>query len=289
MTSLMNWVRRADVRRGTSGIAAAALLCAVAGCQDQASNTGDTQPIAVTESGIEILEVVRDENKRTVEAVVVAGGEERQVTLAPAIDGPLPSGVKVTVNPRAGEDPTTLTYSWDTSSGATWFRQQAGTQHFELTREVTSSRIAEEYVFNDRTIRLEYANLAPRVLDNAVEKFLAGEPLAELDSESLEFVGQLQTFDAFASQLPSGSVLENQDARMLSSLLIDPAFIGVVMGEDAQRYLATARADAACSFFNICMAISCRFIINVQVCGVCAAGSLACAFLDFLCFAWCGD
>lgn len=288
MTSLMGWVRRSDVRRGTSGIVAVALVCTVAGCEDRASNTGDTQPIAVTEGGVEILKVVRDENRRTVEAVVVTGGEERQVTFEPLLDGPLPSGVKMSVTPPSGGETTTLSYAWDSPSQQTWFRQQSGGETFELARANTDRRVVEEYVFNDRLIRLEYADLGPAVLDNAVDAYLRGEANNSPNPDVVEFVQQLQAFEAFFAQLPSTATFENPDARLLTSLLADPAFTGAVVGGNSEAYVTASRPDGVCQFFNVCMAISCRIILNYHICTVCMAGSMACAFMDFFCQMWCG-
>lgn len=288
MTSLMSWVRRADVGRGTSGIAAAALLCAVAGCEDRASNTGDTQPIAVTEGGVEILEVVRDEDRRTVEAVIVTGGEERQVTFAPLIDGPLPSGVVVSVTPQRGNEATTLSYGWHEPSGQTWFRQQTGAEWVELARATADGRVVEEYAFNDRSIRLEYADLGPAVVDNSVERYLRGESPSSTNPDVVEFIEQLRAFETFAAQLPSAATLESDDTRLLMSLIADPAFAGAVIGENGGEYVTASRPDALCRFFNVCMAISCRLIAQVHICTVCTAGSLACLFMDFMCQMWCG-
>jgi hypothetical protein len=206
----------------------------------------------------------------------------------PLLDGPLPSGVKVSVTPQSGGETTTLSYAWDTPSRQTWFRQQSGVETFELARANADGRVVEEYVFNDRSIRLEYADLGPAVLDNAVEAYFRGEASHSANPDVVEFAEQIHAFEAFSAQLPSTATFENPDARLLTSLLADPAFTGAVVGGNSEEYVTASRPDGLCRFFNVCMAISCRILASYQVCTVCTAGSLACTFMDFFCFMWCG-
>lgn len=285
MTSLMGWVRRADVRRGTSGVAAVALLCAVAGCEDRASNTGDTQPIAVTESGVEILKVVRDENRRTVEAVVVTGGEERQVTFEPTLDGPLPFGMSARVSPNDGSERIQLAFGWDEHSGAAWVRQTSGDDSLELTRYIVQGRVVEEYVFNGQALLLQYANLSDGSLDKAADMYARGELFESTSPDVVEFGTQIQLFESFAAQLPSSFIVPNSDGELLTSLLGDPVFVSTVTGEFITH---DNLKKTLCSSFNTCAAIACRIYPLGTICGVCVAGSLACLFTEWFCLVMCG-
>jgi hypothetical protein len=282
----MGEVRRLTVRRWTTGMVAASFLVALAGCEgDRTSNADDRKPIGVTASGVEIVEVVRNEKERIVEAVVVAGGEERQVTLAPVLDGPLPSGMTATVRPTGDDGPVELAYGWDEHSGATWFRQDSDGDTIELTRTTVQGRVVEDYVFGDRSLRVVYADLSPVVLDKAIDKHLRGESLDGASPEVVEFAGAMRAFEEFAAQLPSTFASENEDAALLTSLLADPVFAGAIVGED----VTPNRPDALCNAFNICAALTCRFLPYPNLCAACAAGVLACMFMDWFCSAWCGD
>lgn len=253
--------------------AAAALL---AGCEDRTNNSSARAPVAITRSGIEIVDITRRMDKRTVEAVIVAGGEERQVTMKPLLDGPLPSGFTAQLD--SGEE---IAYGWDERSGALWFQQQSGDMHFEMTRVVANGRVAEEYVFNDRTLHLDYADLPASITDKAVNKYVAGASLDGTSPEVVELADAFAAFEEFAAELPSD--MTSTDQSLLTSLLADPLFASAITGEDVDPN----RPDGICKFFNVCAAISCKFINNIQICTICAAGSLACLFMDWFCYMWC--
>jgi len=255
-------------------VAAAATL--LSGCEDRSNNSNARAPIAITRAGIEIVDVTRRMDRRTVEAVIVAGGEERQVTMKPLLDGPLPSGFTAQLD--GGDE---IAYGWDERSGAVWFLQQSGENHFEMTRIVAQGRVAEEYVINDRSLHLDYADLPASITDKAVNKYVAGESLDGTSPEVVELAGAFAAFEAFAAELPSD--MTSTDQSLLNSLLSDPIFAGAITGEDVDPN----RPDGLCKFFNVCAAISCKFIGNVQICTICAAGSLACLFMDWFCYMWC--
>ncbi len=253
--------------------AAAAML---SGCEDRTNNSNAREPVAITQSGIEIVDVTRRMDTRTVEAVIVAGGEERQVTMKPLLDGPLPSGFTAQLD--GGDE---IAYGWDERSGAIWFLQQSGDMHFEMTRSVANGRVAEEYVFNDQTLHLDYADLPASITDKAVNKYVARESLDGTSAEVVELAGAFADFEEFAAELPSD--MTSTDQSLLTSLLSDPIFAGAITGEDVDPN----RPDGLCKFFNVCAAISCKLIHNVQICTVCVAGSLACLFMDWMCYMWC--
>jgi len=285
MTSLTSWVRHARVRRVTTGIVLGSLACALAGCQgDRANNADSKKPIAVTASGVEIMEVTRSQDRRIVEAVVVAGGEERQVTFEPFLDGPLPLGMAAKLGPENGAQ-VEMDFGWDSASGATWVRHVDGNNTFEFVRTNVPGRIIEEYTFNGQFLRLEYADLPTAIREKATEKFLRGEPLLGVSPDVSEFVGALQAYEDFAAQIPVDLVTGGSDGILLTSLLDDAVFAGVI----SDGAITPNRPDGLCLSFNVCMAISCRLYPNPQLCAVCTAGTLACLFMDWFCHFWCGD
>ncbi len=279
MTSLMSWVRRAGVRRGTSGIAMMVFGFALAGCdEDRTGNADAKTPIAVTASGVEIVEVMRNEATRTVEAVVVAGGEERQVTLVPLLDGPQSYAVR-TVLPSIDGGAIELSFGWDEASGATWVRQSVGDDTFELERSVSNGRVHEAYRFNEQSLVLEYADLPADIMSKAVAKYRRGEPMSNVSADVAELVSQFPAFDAFAAQLPTEFTSPSDDAQLLASLLADPVFTEAVLGVRITDNVVSAM----CTRFGQCAAVFCRFLPNSVVCGVCASGVLACIFIEWIC------
>ena len=247
------------------------------GCNDDSANNSSVrEPIAVTESGIEIVEVTRRMEERTVEAVIVIGGEERQVTMKPILDGPLPSGFTAQLD---GGDH--VAYGWSEHSGAIWFQQQSGENHFEMMRAVANGRVAEDYIFNDRSLHLEYVDLPASITDKALNKYAAGESLESASPEVVELADAFSSFESFVADLPAG--MTSGDNDVLASLLSDPNFAVAITGEEPDPN----RPDGLCKFFNVCAAISCKFLNNIQVCTICAAGSLACLFMDWFCYMWC--
>ena len=261
--------------------AAAALL---AGCDDDRANNANTrEPVAITQSGIEILSVTRRMDERTVEAVIVAGGEERQVTMEPLLDGPLPSGIVTTVTSRDGET-IRRSYGWDASTGATYIREQSGQDDFELLRTPGAGRVVEQYRYNDIPLRLEFPEMSGEVYDKITSKVLRGESLDAATPGVREFAGAVEQFGEFAVQLPDRMTTSTAEGDLIGSLLTDPVFANAVTGEDV---IDLSLKDNICRFFNTCAAFSCRFFGTVQICTICLAGSLACAFLDLLCAMWC--
>lgn len=279
MTSLMNWVRRAGVRRGTSGIAMMVFGFALAGCDgDQTSNADAKKPIAVTASGVEIMEVVKDETMRTVEAVVVAGGEERQVTFEPLLDGPQQFSVRTAVASTDAET-TELSFGWDDATGATWVRQSVGDDTFELEHSISNGRVHEAYRFNEQALVLEYADLPADIMSKAVAKYRRGESMNTASADVMELVMQLPAFDAFASQLPAEFTSPGDDGQLLMSLLADPVFTETVLGVRITNNVVSG----ICTRFGQCAAVFCRFLPSSVVCGVCISGVFACIFMEWVC------
>lgn len=289
MTSLMVCVRRTGVRRWTAATAAASFLVAIGGCaEDRTANSDSARaPIVVTTGGVEIMEVVKNEHERTVEAAVVAGGEERQATFAPLLDGPLSSGIVATLRSGDGEELVQLAYGWDEQAGANWVRQQIEGDSFELMRTVVDERVREEYTINGRELVLEYTELPPVVAAKATAQYRRGEPTTSTDPDVIEFVDQLREFDAFAREMPSRVLAESADGRLLTSLLGDPVFASTLEEKEPDDVVPRSILGAVCHLFVQCMAISCRISPLSSICGICTAGTLACAFIDVFC-AWAG-
>jgi hypothetical protein len=251
----------------------------MAGCQEDRTNNADAKkPIAVTASGVEIMEVLADEAMRTVEAVVVAGGEERQVTFEPLLDGPQSFAVR-TVLPSTDAEAIELSFGWDDASGATWVRQSVGNDTFELERSISNGRVHEAYRFNEQALVLEYADLPADIVSKAVAKYRRGESMTGTSADVVEFVTQLPAFDTFAAQLPAEFTAPSDDGQLLTSLLADPVFTETVLGVRITNNVVSG----LCSRFGQCAAVFCRFLPNSVVCGVCVSGVLACIFMEWIC------
>jgi hypothetical protein len=278
------------VRRWTACIAAASFLVAIEGCaEDRAANSdSERTPIVVTTGGVEIMEVVKNEHERTVEAAVVAGGEERQATFAPYLDGPLPSGIVATLRSGDGEELIELAYGWDEHAGANWVRQQIEGNVFELMRTVVDERVREEYTINGRSLVLEYTELPPVVAARVTAQYRRGEPTISNDPDVIEFVDQLRAFDTFTREIPNRVLAESADGQLLTSLLGDPAFASTLEEKkEPDDVIPRSIIGAVCHLFVQCMAISCRLVPLSTICGICTAGTLACAFIDVFC-SWAG-
>jgi hypothetical protein len=284
MTSLLTCMRRTGVCRWTVSIAATSFLAAIGGCaEDRAANSEpERTPIAVTAGGIEIMEVVKNERERTVEVVVVAGGEERQATFEPLLDGPLPFGMVATLHSNDEAEVVQIAFGWNEHSGANWTRQQVGGDVFELMRTVADERVREEYALNGKTLVLEYADLAPVVASRATAEFLRGAPNTSQDPEVIEFVEQLRTFDAFAAENPNRLLTADADGELLPSLFGDPVLASTVFG-DEPGMISKSIIGATCRALVTCMSISCRLRPGSLGCLLCTAGVSACQFLDLLC------
>jgi hypothetical protein len=191
--------------------------------------------------------------------------------------------MRATVTGSSGAGPIEQSYGWDENSASTWFRQQSDGLTFEFLRVTVQDRVVEEYAFNDRFLRLEYADLPVAIASKTIEKYLRGESLEGASADVVELAGELEEFEAFAAQLPSAPAA-SEDSALLTSLLGDPVFADAIVGED----VTPNRPDGLCKSFNLCVAFACRIIVNQYICGVCVAGSLACAFMDWFCYMWCG-
>ncbi len=282
MTDLMGWVRRVETRRATVCIAVAAWMSAIAGCEDRTSNADTKRPLAVTESGIDIMEVTQHHDQRIVEAVVVAGGEERQVTFEPYLDGPLPFAVVSNITTTDGGS-VQLTMGRDDASGVTYVRQVADGESLELVRSVVGERVFEDYTCNGRFLHVEYNVLPPVVVDKTIAKYRRGESFASASADVAEYAAQLQAFEQFAAEFPQTFLVPNQEGELLTQLMSDPVFVGAVSGIPNPT-----RPDELCRTFTFCMALACKILPHPSLCTVCTAGAAACMFMDWFCYMWCG-
>jgi hypothetical protein len=279
------WVRRPSVRRATSGVAVATFLCAIGGCaEDRAANSvAKRTPIAVTAEGVEIMEVVKHERERTVEAAVVAGGEERQATFAPLLDGPLPFGMVATLRSTNGDELMQIAFGWNEQTETNWVRGQLDGDVFELTQSVVDERRREEYVINGRPLTLEYPDLSPVLAARAASEFRRGAPTTSEDPDVIEFVDRMREFEAFTANAPSRWLDEDRDGHVLISLLGDPAFAGILHEGDTNGAIQPSIIGATCRSLTLCASIACRFAPGSLVCSLCWAGATLCAIVDWIC------
>ncbi len=281
MTSLMKLVRHSGVCRVTSGVVATTVLLAFTGCEDdRASNVETRKPVAITASGVEILEVVKDKAARTVEVAVATGGEEKLVVFEPLLDGPLPSGLRSSLQSADGTESVVVSYSWDDVNGTAWVRQEQGGDVLEISRVAVQDRVVEEYEFNGQPLRLEYADLSDAILSKIADKFRRGEPIDPPTPDVAEYIEQLEMFASFAAQIPPEFARSDGDAQLLGSLLGDGAFAAAIGDHEPSRVTTqgVCRAAAACA------AVACRLWgIGAAVCGVCVSAVMSCVAMTMIC------
>jgi hypothetical protein len=283
-TNIMRAVRGRPALVVWSFIVPALMLPA---CAEHTSNSDTKTPIVVTERGVEIVEMERDEARRTVAATVVEHGLEARITIVSLTDGPSP-GLVATIE---SDDKSffELSIAMDETSGELWLRERTAEDVLTLTRREANGRVYESYEINGDELSLSYPSIGQAGLDKAVAQYRAGKLDAYSSPEIREIGDVLAKFDAFYTPTLSNTLHDNAVGELLMSLLNDPTMSDLVTGGEITPNRVDGLGNRFCLAASRCAAIKCPFGGSANVvCAACTGATMACIIMEIFCwFAGC--
>jgi hypothetical protein len=256
----------------------------LAGCADKASNSDSAAPLAVTKSGIQILEVERSEALRTVEATIAVAGEERRVAITKLFDGPLASGITARLTNEAGPDAFEFSIAADPATGEMWYRAQAGTDVLTASVHRTGARVYESYEINGDRFDVDYPALPPEQMQKAFARYRSGTLGQAVDADLQEINGKLSAFESFASAHEVPAFSGSGDGAVLASLLGDPAFAGLVSGDPIDPQRVDGLDYRTCLALSWCVTFSCAIPQFWWLCVPCSGGLIGCIIMEVICW-----
>jgi hypothetical protein len=258
-----------------------ALALMLPACAERTNNADSSPPAAVTERGIEIRDVERDETRRTVAATVVEHGIERQLTLVPLPDGPSP-GLVATIDDDGSF--FELSIAINEHTGELWIRERTAVDEMTIVLRDQGGRTFESYDINGERLSFDYPAVEPSQLDKAVARYRLGDAGSAATPELREVAAALAVFDAFYTPTTGNTLHNNPAGDLLVSLLSDPVAAGALTGEDVTP-LHTGAAQRVCWAASVCSRFKCGFggLVN-PLCTACAGTTAACVFTEIACW-----
>lgn len=254
-------------------------------CAERANDADTHTPVAVTERGVEIRDVERDESRRTVAATVVEHGIVRRLTLAPLPDGPSP-GLVATIDDEGSF--FELSVAADERTGELWIRERTEADEMTMVLREQDGRMHESYDINGDRLAFDRPVLAAAQMEKAVARYRAGD-IGEAATPELQEIGDvLAAFDAYYTPTMSNTLHDNDAGALLMSLLEDPVVADVVIGDDPAPNRKDGLSSRFCWLLTACAAIKCFFGgLGNPVCLACASGGVGCAIMEMYCW-WAG-
>jgi hypothetical protein len=258
-----------------------ALALMLPACAERTNNADSSPPVAVTERGVEIRNVERDETRRTVAATVSEHGIERRLTLAPLPDGPSPGLVAMIDDDGSFFE---LSIAINEQTGELWIRERTAVDEMTIVLREHEGRAYESYDINGERLAIDYPALEPAQLDKAVARYRAGDADAAATPELLEAGAAMAVFDAFYTPTTGNTLHDNPAGELLVSLLSDPVAAGALTGEDVTP-LHKGAAQRVCWGASVCSRFKCGFggLAN-PLCIACGGITAACVFTEVACW-----
>lgn len=260
-----------------------ALALMLPACAEQTSNSDTETPAVVTERGVEIRDVERDETRRTVAANVSRDGIERRLTLAPLRDGPSPGVVASIADDGSFFE---LAIGVDERTGTVWLRERTATDEMFISVRQQGGRVFEAYEINGARLAFDRPALPVAQLDKAVARYRAGELALSPSPEMQEMADRLARFDAFYTPTVTNSLHHNPEGELLVGLLTDPAVAGLVTGEWVEPLRNVTPAERVCYLASLCVSFKARFAGGLAnpIVASCIGTFVACVFTEIACW-----
>lgn len=251
-------------------------------CAERTSNSDTAAPVAVTERGVEIRNVERDETRRTVAATVVEHGIERRLTLAPLPDGPSP-GLTATIDDNGSFFELSLTV--DENTGEMWIRERTAVDEMTIVLREHGGRTFESYDINGVRLAFDRPALGPAQMEKAMARYRAGEKDLAATPELLEVGDVLAAFDAFYTPTLTNTLHNNEAGALMMSILDDPVATDVFIGDDPTPHRKEGLSGRFCWAMTACSSIKCQFGGPANsVCVACVSGVIGCAIMEVYCW-----
>jgi hypothetical protein len=263
-----------------------ALALMVPACTERANNSDTGSPVVVTGNGVEIMNVERDETRRTVVATVSQHGIQRSLTLAPLPDGPSPGFTAILDDNGSFYE---MSIAVNEHTAEVWIRERTAVDEMTMTIRQADGRVFESYEINGERMAFERPDLPFVQMEKALARTRAGTIHTAATPELRETGEVLAAFDAFYAPTLSNTLNNNPAGELLMSLLEDDVMTGVVVGDDPAPDRKDGLAQRGCFVATRCAAVACLIGGSSNpICAACAGAATACAIVEIYCwFAGC--
>jgi hypothetical protein len=277
------WMERVVRGRGAFVVwCLLALALVLPACAERASNSDGDIPDVVTETGVQLFNLQRDDTRRTVAATVVDNGQSRRLTLAPLSDGPSPGFV---ARMAAGEAYFELSVAINEVTGETWIRERTAVDEMTMTIREAGGRMYETYNINGAWLALDRPAVTQGQMEKAVHRYRNGDIESAAMPEMQELGTALAAFDAFYSPTATNTLHNNANGEFLVSLLFDPALAGAVTGQEVAPGRIEGLSQRFCWGVTRCAAFKCAFGgFENPVCLACFSAVVACVVMEIYCW-----
>ncbi len=287
-------------------VAVAVTAALLAGCQGQRKDP--LRPSNAAESvfssphgPVTVLALARDEEEKTIDAMISVGGRVRNLSIRSLETISLPVGVLAELKGPAGSPLVSIEIAWDSREpDNVWFRETTALDALEVSILRTRRGIREEYKANGETFAVEYST---RLFELRRERWSRTINVGVEEGELQDIAGspaQVKAFEEYYARHVGSTLHENPDGEVLASLINDEEFAAFLVGRPSAAEHAGAEggycadhiedktAIRICAIASVCSVTKCLLGGWANfICVACGGTSLACGISQIGC--WIAD
>lgn len=281
------------------------LLCAAlflvlifSGCQDQLQNPARPDapagPIFDSPAGpITVLALDRNEEEKTIEAMLLVGDRLRRLTIRPHENSTLPVGLTAELSDGSRSLLFGVEVAWDPKTpGLLWLTERTPTDMLTISMRREGDLTLEEYSTRGSTFAVEYSGREFDLRQHIIAQQWgdANSQPVSADLNALDI--KAREFEKFYVDNVGATLSGNIDGEILMGLLNDAEFVedGLDVGDGWFSNLGPD-AERVCNYSVKCVSFKCRYgrLAN-PLCIACGGTGSACVIAAIAChFVNCGN
>lgn len=260
-----------------------ALALMLPACAERTNNSDTATPLAVTARGAEIVDVERDDTRRTVVAGVAQDGIARRLKLSRVVEH---SATMMVASVEDDGGFFELSIGIDEHTGEVWVRERTAVDEMTIRVRRHDGRVDESYEINGDRLAFNRPDLPLVQLDKVIARYHAGELWQSDSPEMAEMNEKLSAFDAFYTPTTSNTLHNNAQGELLMDLLTDPGTAGALTGHDRIVHRKNTPAERVCWLAVTCVSLKARFLGGLPnpITAACIGTMAACVFTEVACW-----
>jgi hypothetical protein len=270
-----------------------ALALLLAGCAGKHETPLQTsKPVFDSPSGpVILLNLSRDEDKRTIDAEILVSDSRRHVVLKPLEGAPYEIGFCAEMTDEYDELLFRMQFAWDLEyPEAMWMQEQTNLDELTLTVTHAEHHTTEEYDINGDSLFVDYPAIDEDLRQSVLTRCVQRESLIEPSPEETELAEQFARFERFYSRHADNTLNNNEDGALLAFLINDRDFVEyIVRQSDPVVYNSSGTArprpdEVICAIASAC-SFKCYFggLAN-PLCAPCVGVAVACVIATIACW-----
>jgi hypothetical protein len=238
---------------------------------------------------VSVLDLVRDEQARRIEARILVGGSERHLTVKQPEGAPLPFGFCAELTDIDRNLLFGLQLAWNPDTpDSVWVKEETQSDWLTLFVRRSGNRVTEEYIVNDEPFSVDYPIVDSELSPYDVIDSVLSESTEQASPEAKELVARIADFKAFYERYAGNTLNANPDGEVLVSLLNDEDFVNYAVGggitlkrgyDGALRSPTGRWFSRFCALASLCSAIKCVATPGNPVCLPCTGASVTCGIV----------